>query len=91
MLIALKQKELKRDYGIEKELSEIVKDIPNIQPSSLDLNADCIRIGEPSDINKELSDRLLSLLEEIHPWRKGPFEILIISLDDVFSRSAMAV
>lgn len=80
-LIQKKRVELRRDYGIEKELSELYKKLPEITPSSINLDTDWIRVGEATDIDTNTSNKLLRLLEDVHPWRKGPFEIFGIKID----------
>jgi len=55
--------------------------LPEIKPSLLDLNAGQVKIGEPSDIDKNTQDGLLQQLKAFHPWRKGPFDIFGIHID----------
>ncbi|MFC1542818.1 tRNA 5-methoxyuridine(34)/uridine 5-oxyacetic acid(34) synthase CmoB [Pseudomonadota bacterium] len=54
--------------------------LPNVAPSSVDLNSDSIRIGEPGDCS-ESPEEITSLLKKMHPWRKGPFDIFGVHID----------
>ena len=54
--------------------------IPKIRPSSSKFS-DVIRIGELGDIDEAARRELRIILEEIIPWRKGPFEIFGIKID----------
>lgn len=55
--------------------------LPAVQPSSLDLNADRVRIGEPSDCDGFTRDRIERSLRRLHPWRKGPYSVFGIHID----------
>jgi tRNA (mo5U34)-methyltransferase len=55
--------------------------LPEICPSSIDLNAPALRIGAAADCDDETRQRLTEALMAFHPWRKGPFEIFGIPLD----------
>jgi tRNA (mo5U34)-methyltransferase len=60
---------------------EILAALPPIRPSSVDLNADCLRIGDGSDTDAATLVRLVQLLQELHPWRKGPFCLFGLHID----------
>ncbi len=47
----------------------------------IDFNSTAIRIGSASDYDKERRNRLESALRELHPWRKGPFDLHGIQID----------
>ncbi|MCF7822528.1 MAG: tRNA 5-methoxyuridine(34)/uridine 5-oxyacetic acid(34) synthase CmoB [Mariprofundaceae bacterium] len=54
--------------------------LPDVPPSSVDLNSDSIRIGTVDDT--ELSpDEIKTVLKKMHPWRKGPFDIFGVHID----------
>lgn len=55
--------------------------LPPLIASSVDLNADCLRIGNENDSDAARRERLMGLLREFHPWRKGPFCLFGIHLD----------
>lgn len=59
----------------------IVNDLPDYPVSSIDLNADAVRAGKVSDIDDEHRAALKNQLMKLHPWRKGPYEILGIHID----------
>jgi len=61
--------------------TRVVAALPAITPSSVDLNAGCLRVGEPADAEGAALERLSALLQELHPWRKGPFCLFGIHLD----------
>lgn len=60
---------------------EAVKSLPDIKPSSIDLNASIVRIGDSSDCNEDVRAELEKNLRTLHPWRKGPFNIFGINID----------
>ncbi len=59
----------------------ILASLPAVTPSLIDLNSDTIKIGLQSDANEKTVNELKSLLKELMPWRKGPFDIFGINID----------
>lgn len=55
--------------------------LPEINPSSVDLSADCLRAGVEADIDAPTRGEIIRLLQAFHPWRKGPFCIFGIYID----------
>ena len=55
--------------------------LPNVRPSSVDFCADSVRIGVAEDIDTGTRAQIESGLRELHPWRKGPFEVFGIFID----------
>jgi tRNA (mo5U34)-methyltransferase len=55
--------------------------LPDIKPSKIVLNSDAVTVGSPQDVDRQTRDRMEQLLHEIHPWRKGPFELFGIDID----------
>jgi tRNA (mo5U34)-methyltransferase len=54
--------------------------LPDVAPSSVDLNSDSVRIGTSSDCS-ESSEEITEALKKMHPWRKGPFDIFGVHID----------
>jgi len=54
--------------------------LPDTQPSRIDLNAAAIQIGTAEDSNMDQAD-IKHALQQMHPWRKGPFELFGIHID----------
>ena len=54
--------------------------LPNVIPSSIDLNADLVRIGTNEECELS-SEEIELLLKKMHPWRKGPFDIFGVHVD----------
>jgi len=54
--------------------------LPDVTPSSVDLNSDSIRIGRAGDCEAS-HEEIEALLKKMHPWRKGPFEIFGVHID----------
>jgi tRNA (mo5U34)-methyltransferase len=55
--------------------------LPSLTASRIDLDANRIRIGCAADCSEEQRARLEQSLRELHPWRKGPFEIFGVQID----------
>ncbi|NOR73246.1 MAG: tRNA 5-methoxyuridine(34)/uridine 5-oxyacetic acid(34) synthase CmoB [Mariprofundaceae bacterium] len=54
--------------------------LPDVTPSSIDLNAESVRIGLPDDCF-ESAEEIREALKKMHPWRKGPFDIFGVHID----------
>ncbi|BCO30435.1 tRNA U34 carboxymethyltransferase [Thiohalobacter sp. COW1] len=55
--------------------------LPDIRARQVDLNAPCIRIGGADEIDAATRDRIETALRQLHPWRKGPFDVFGLHLD----------
>lgn len=69
-----------RHGDLERWLATI-QSLPHIEPSSIDLNADAVRMGKPDDLSSHQRESLREMLDAFHPWRKGPFDICGIYID----------
>jgi len=58
----------------------VIDELPALLPSSIDLSAS-VRIGHQDDISAAQRDYLQASLMQLHPWRKGPFEVFGVYID----------
>lgn len=70
-----------RNHGKMEQWQKILDELPAITASELDLNADKIRIGTVDDCDQNTQKKLTELLQQLHPWRKGPYELFGIHID----------
>ncbi len=70
-----------RRYGDLPRWQAALAALPKVIPSSTDLNRGCLRIGEPCDVDSALQQQIETTLRELHPWRKGPYELFGIHID----------
>lgn len=70
-----------RAHGDLSKWQQLVDDLPNIFPSSIDLNAAAVTVGNRDDVNQEMRVELEQRLKQLHPWRKGPFELFGLPID----------
>jgi tRNA (mo5U34)-methyltransferase len=54
--------------------------LPALTPGTIDFRAG-VRIGSAADANDAERESLRAALMELHPWRKGPYELFGIDLD----------
>ncbi len=59
----------------------IISNLPEIQPSIIQLNTDTIRIGKREDISDIQYDNYEKALRQLYPWRKGPYNLFSIKID----------
>lgn len=69
-----------QSHGDLPEWMSILEAIPVLIPSSVDL-LDSVRIGCQNDLSLELSGQLRGYLMGLHPWRKGPYQLMGIDVD----------
>ncbi|MEJ2141253.1 MAG: tRNA 5-methoxyuridine(34)/uridine 5-oxyacetic acid(34) synthase CmoB [Gammaproteobacteria bacterium] len=59
----------------------MVNNLPDIQVSSIELDADKVRAGVTNDIDDAQRQLLIDRLIQLQPWRKGPYELFGIHID----------
>jgi len=52
--------------------------LPDVSANYIDLNADSITVSSQQNVDTE---KLRTDLQQFHPWRKGPFELLGVNID----------
>jgi tRNA (mo5U34)-methyltransferase len=72
--------DLKR-YGDLPRWQAAVNALPQVHPAAIDLNTSCIQIGEASEVDAATQEHIADCLRQLHPWRKGPYEVLGIHID----------
>jgi len=70
-----------KKHGDLARWQQAIECLPDIKPSSYDLNHRCVRAGEANDIDEQTRDELKMQLMQLMPWRKGPFDIFGIHID----------
>ncbi len=68
-------------HGNIEKWHAILKQLPTIKPSLVDLESSTIQIGCHNDCNSKTRYHLEQLLRQFHPWRKGPFNLFGIQID----------
>ena len=72
--------DLKR-YGDLPRWQAAINDLPQVQPSTIDLDTGCLHIGEAGDVDAATQEYIADCLRQLHPWRKGPYEVFGIHID----------
>jgi len=84
LLAAAVEKRLEEyTHGEMSQWQHLIDHLPDLAPSSINLKEN-VRIGEASDLSQDSSiskDAFISQLKQLHPWRKGPFELFGIHID----------
>jgi tRNA (mo5U34)-methyltransferase len=69
-----------RQHGRLSEWRTILDNLPKVTSSQLNLH-DGVIIGQPEDLTTEQFAQLESQLRQLHPWRKGPFDLFGLHID----------
>ena len=80
-LINAKRTFLNHAKGNFLKFKKVLESIPGFIPSVIELEGKALTIGDPSDLTPQDSFLLKDKLEQLCPWRKGPFNFFGILLD----------
>lgn len=77
----IQQKFSPQQFGDLGKWLTAIEQLPHIQASKINLDNDIITIGTAKDGTPEILDKLRQQLMQLHPWRKGPFNLFDIKID----------
>lgn len=80
-LIKEKRIFLDQSRGNSLKFKKVLESIPQFLPSFIDLEGRTVTIGDPSDLTSKEHLLLRDKLEQLCPWRKGPFNLFGIKID----------
>ncbi|MDT8380325.1 MAG: tRNA 5-methoxyuridine(34)/uridine 5-oxyacetic acid(34) synthase CmoB [Desulfotignum sp.] len=80
-LIQEKQTFLANPKGNFKKYLQVVDQLPDLVPSVVRRNDPAVGAGAATDMSEPEHRRLKSLLKQLSPWRKGPFNLFGIHVD----------
>ncbi len=72
---------LQRRHGLLHSWIELLDALPAIEPGDYDFCSPAVRVGRQGDASREQLASLKRLLMQLHPWRKGPFQLFGIDID----------
>ncbi|MDM3872002.1 tRNA 5-methoxyuridine(34)/uridine 5-oxyacetic acid(34) synthase CmoB [Porticoccus sp. W117] len=67
-------------WGDLPQWQAALEQLPDIEPGTVELKAN-VTIGNAEDCDEETREHLRNALMELHPWRKGPFELFGVHID----------
>ncbi|MBL3526430.1 MAG: tRNA 5-methoxyuridine(34)/uridine 5-oxyacetic acid(34) synthase CmoB [gamma proteobacterium endosymbiont of Lamellibrachia anaximandri] len=70
-----------RSHGDMQKWSDAIAALPSIEPSQIDLTSSAVTIRTEQTCDEEIRQEIAGLLKQLHPWRKGPFDIFGIRID----------
>ncbi len=68
-------------HGKHEEWEAILQQLPELQAPSYNIDTSIVSVGTKDIISDKQSDLLLSLLKQLTPWRKGPYDLFGIPID----------
>lgn len=72
---------MQRPHGELENWRRAIAELPNIAASDYDFASPAVRIGAASDCDDATRAKLKELLLQLHPWRKGPFNLFGVEVD----------
>jgi len=78
-------RQIAQGLGIERwgdlpQWQQVIDRLPEIKPSSVDFTS-ALRIGDAEQCNEEVRAALRKNLMNLHPWRKGPWQLFGLDID----------
>ncbi len=70
-----------RRYGDLPRWQAALAALPHVTPSSIELDIGCLLIGESNDVSSSVQHQIETTLRQLHPWRKGPYDVFGIHID----------
>jgi len=55
--------------------------LPRLSPRAIELDAAAVRVGAADETDADTRARLHDALQQLHPWRKGPFSLFGVDID----------
>lgn len=68
-------------YGDLPRWRDALLRLPNFDDCQATLNSDTVSVAPRTPLSEEGSAHLRSVLQDLHPWRKGPFQIADVEID----------
>lgn len=60
---------------------EVVSALPCVLPEHIELDAPCVRAASKTNLDTAVQGQIRDLLQQLHPWRKGPFCLHGVEID----------
>ncbi|MHC4882458.1 MAG: tRNA 5-methoxyuridine(34)/uridine 5-oxyacetic acid(34) synthase CmoB [Planctomycetota bacterium] len=68
-------------HGDFEKWQGAIETMPTVLDFEVDLQAATVTVGDPGDLNSIEQATLREKLMQLHPWRKGPFELFGVKVD----------
>lgn len=68
-------------YGDLAKWQAAIAHLPEVQISSYSVETPTVRIGVSDDLDATTRSHLPGVLKQLHPWRKGPFELFGVHIN----------
>ncbi len=72
---------LQGSHGKWEEWQAALAAAPDLHPQQLDLNSSAVTLGTAADVDADSRAQLLTCLQALIPWRKGPYHLFGIEID----------
>lgn len=76
-----KRRFLENAKGNYLKFQAVLDKMPKVKPSIVDFKGSAVIIGHPSDLGAKNAQMIRDALEQLCPWRKGPFNLFGIFID----------
>jgi len=77
----LRQRRCAEFHGDFNKWTAALQLLPAVIPSGVSLDSATVRVGVPGELNPQQFSGLRQALHQLHPWRKGPYELFGLLID----------
>jgi len=73
--------EQERAHGDLDRWRSVLDALPQLPATAVDLDASRVSVTGPRPLDPEQREQITALLQQLHPWRKGPYQLHGIHID----------
>lgn len=77
----LEGKDIHNTHGDMERWNAAIGRMPELPNQVVNLNSDTVSVSTETPLDKTIRDELAKQLKELHPWRKGPFDLHGVFID----------
>ena len=70
-----------RGHGNLSKWLKALEQLPDIKPSTIELNRSSVSVGNKNDCTEQQRRLLEQILRTLWPWRKGPYNLIGVDID----------
>lgn len=69
------------NHGDFDDWRVVIESLPELSSSNIQFDSAILSIGNSEDASSKQKDQIRTLLQRLHPWRKGPYRIHGVQID----------
>jgi tRNA (mo5U34)-methyltransferase len=70
-----------QSHGDMHKWQQAIAELPTLPLSKIDFSSNRVAAGTAADCDDQTRNQIITALQKLHPWRKGPYQICGIDID----------